>query len=89
MDNSRCVVLVPVAGHVEAECERALVHLATSPPSPYREQASIERAGALVDVGDREGAVAIASALHASTSLPDVARASLSRLDDRLRASAH
>jgi hypothetical protein len=63
-------------------------YLATSPPSPYREQASVERASALVDLGDREGAEAIASALHAAASLPDVARAGLSRLDDRLRVMA-
>ncbi len=60
-------------------------YLATLPPSPYREQASIERAVALVDLGDREGAQAIASALHAANELPEVARASLARLDDRLR----
>ena len=27
MDPSRCIVLVPVAGHIESECERALVAL--------------------------------------------------------------
>jgi hypothetical protein len=59
-------------------------YLGTSPPSPYREQASIERANALLDVGDRAGAQAIATALHAARALPDVARAGLARLDDRI-----
>jgi hypothetical protein len=67
--------------------ERAAVwatYLASSPPSPYREQALVERAKALLDAGDVAGAHAVVSALGPPASLPDVVRAPLARVVNRL-----
>jgi hypothetical protein len=58
--------------------------LDTSPPSPYREQAMVERASALLDAGDAAGARALVAALRAESKVPDVARAALGRLEARL-----
>jgi hypothetical protein len=58
-------------------------YVARGAPSPYREQATLERAEALLADGDRDGARRLAAELAASTSLPSPTRKRL----DALRAT--
>jgi hypothetical protein len=58
-------------------------YLASSPPSPYREQAMVERAHALLDAGDKAGAARIAEIVKRGA-IPAVIRPSLAKLEARL-----
>jgi hypothetical protein len=58
-------------------------YLATEPPSPYYEQALVERAQALLDWGDTKGASLLVAELR-DREVPDVIRPSLARLEAKL-----
>jgi hypothetical protein len=59
-------------------------YLATQPPSPFREEAMVERARALILHGDAAGARACVDELHKGPQLPSIVRASVEDLDRRL-----
>jgi hypothetical protein len=64
---------------------RALAsYLARRPPSPYREQAIVERGHALADAGDLAGARGAVAEIERAP-VPSVVRPSLARLAARLR----
>jgi hypothetical protein len=68
--------------------ERASVlarYLAKPRPSPYRQQAMVERAGALLASGDEAGGRAIIRTLRAEPTLPPVAEAALVRIERSLQ----
>jgi hypothetical protein len=58
-------------------------YLARRPPSPYREQAIVERGHALLDAGDVAGAREAAAEVERAT-VPSIVRPSLARLVLRL-----
>jgi hypothetical protein len=69
--------------------ERAALYarfLASGPPSPYREQAAVDEAVALLEAGDVSGARARAAALRAKGHLPGIASEALERLERALAA---
>jgi hypothetical protein len=59
-------------------------YLATPRPSPYREQAEVERARALLEVGREADARAIVRTLRAEPNLPLVAQPGLARIERAL-----
>jgi hypothetical protein len=59
-------------------------YLAMAPPSPYREQAQVERGVALLEGGDAEGARTVVRALRAKNDLAPVVRSALLRLERAL-----
>ena len=59
-------------------------YLARPRPSPYREQAEVERARGLIEAGQEAGAWAIVRTLRAEPNLPLVARAGLVRIERAL-----
>ena len=59
-------------------------YLAGAPPSPYREQAMVERGSALADAGDIAGARAIVTALRGQATLPEVVHSALEGLERRV-----
>lgn len=59
-------------------------YLDTSPPSPYREQAQLEEASALLLAGDEDEARARIDALRREHDLPRVVRLGLERLEGQL-----
>jgi hypothetical protein len=69
------------------EAERVAIYeryLATRPPSPYVEQAMVERARALLRGGDVAGARACSADLHRLPLLPSIVKPSVEDLDRRL-----
>jgi hypothetical protein len=56
-------------------------YLAKARPSPYLEQAEIERARALLEMGQKDGARAIIRTLNSKPNLPFVVRAALARIE--------
>jgi len=69
------------------EAEQAEIYeryLATSPPSPYLEEAMVERARALLRGGDTAGARACVEELHRLPRLPSIVKSSVADLDRRV-----